>query len=103
MLTTNDRARGYLRRVLKLYDWLQGLVSDSLLEGLASLVEQHSGAGCLPVIEMPQAVLADRVHSRDANETKIRRTAIFGNLDCRQMTGLKKHAAIQVERTIVDD
>ena len=52
---------------------------------------------------MPQAVLADRVDAWDANETKLRRTAIFGNLDCSQMTGLKKHAAIQIERAIVDD
>ena len=46
----------------------------------------------LPVMEMPQAVLADWVYS-----------AIFRNFDCSQMTRLKKHAAIQIERAIVDD
>ena len=52
---------------------------------------------------MPQAVLAQGVDSWDADESKVRRTPVPGNFPCGQVTGFKKHTAVQIERAIVDD
>lgn len=57
----------------------------------------------LRVVAMPQTIFADRVKSCDAKEAKLRRAPALRNLNSSQMTGFKEHAAIQIERAIVDD
>ena len=52
---------------------------------------------------MPQPVFGHRVDSLNTNETEICRAPVFRNLHSRQVTRFQEHAAVQVERAVVDN